>query len=188
MFWNAPSCIQIENIFIVVCGGQILNLMNQSIYFHCTKTGIHMGLQARLRSRIRSEMPAAPSTDSRVSLAHEQFRVQVSEIVKWLTARQKIPPILQNRLTIHSFIDRFSSWSLECSNVSWWASAALMKEKWKQMWSHTCLRKPELGAFSSNLASSWVAMERTLFSFCSSLSPTGGALWLDISWGKKQTN
>lgn len=62
------------------------------------------------------------------------------------------------------------------------------KKKKKEMWSRTCLRKPELGAFSSNLASSWVAMERTLFSFCSSLSPTGGALWLDISWRKKSTN
>lgn len=31
-----------SNIFIVVCDAQILHMMNRRIYFHCTKTGIHI--------------------------------------------------------------------------------------------------------------------------------------------------
>lgn len=45
----------------------------------------------------------------------------------------------------------------------------------------TLLRIFAVDEFSSNLASSWVAMERTLFSRSSPSSPAGGALWQD-SW------
>lgn len=31
-----------SNIFIVVCDAQILHMINRRIYFHCTKTGIHI--------------------------------------------------------------------------------------------------------------------------------------------------
>lgn len=43
----------------------------------------------------------------------------------------------------------------------------------------TLLRDCAAEEFSSNLASSWVAMERTLFSRSPPSSPAGGALWQD---------
>lgn len=43
----------------------------------------------------------------------------------------------------------------------------------------TCRRRTQLGAFSSNFAWSWVAMERTLFSFCSPSSTAVEVLCLD---------
>lgn len=76
-----------NQILIVVCDAQILHMMNQRIYFHCTKTGIHMELQARLRSRIRSRLLVLLTQEYR---HHMQFTVQVSEMAKWPTTRQKM--------------------------------------------------------------------------------------------------